>query len=75
MKNPQCVHCMADIDIESGKCGRRCLCEHFYPENATFYPEGTFTCKECGMTVDVKMWRAKNFEKYLQCQTIIYKSI
>ena len=70
MKRPQCAHCKADIEIETGKCGMRCLCEHFYPKGATFYSEGTFTCPECAMTVDVKMWRANNFQKYLQAYII-----
>lgn len=67
MKIPQCIHCKADIDVKTGECTAMCLCQHYYDSYGTFT---SFTCKICGHTVDMEMWRAANFERYLQSYII-----
>jgi len=68
MDTLQCVHCRADIDLATGKCGGECKCDHIYEGDDV--NTSSFTCKICGMTVMMDFWRANNFRKYLQ-QTVI----
>lgn len=64
MNRPQCVHCKANIDLDTGLCLNGFCCEHW--AKCDFQNCKSFTCIMCGITVDVSAWRAKNFQKYLQ---------